>query len=75
MKKEESVLTDEEIAAFDGLEESYREMERELIKVAPICHFRPMNYESEVDGYYSEQWWECSVCGHTKDMSESKKCN
>lgn len=61
-----TTLTDSEIAAFDGLEESYRIMEAEIIKHAPRCHFSPMMDEG--DDY--ENWWECSVCGHTKARND-----
>jgi hypothetical protein len=29
----------------------------------PMCHFRPMAYCFSDD----EQWFECRICGHTKD--------
>lgn len=57
-------LTEKEIAAFDGLNQSYIDMEKRLNEDAPKCHFRPM-YLDECDGV---SWWECSVCGHTKDV-------
>ncbi|MCP4392655.1 MAG: hypothetical protein GY804_00010 [Alphaproteobacteria bacterium] len=36
---------------------------------APMCHFRKMYLEQSdsIDGYY-EEWWECSVCGHTSSL-------
>lgn len=66
---EEVKLTDEEIAAFKGLDDSYVEMERRISEVAPTCHFRKM-FLDECEG---ESWWECSVCGHTKDYSAAFK--
>jgi len=44
-------------------------MVAEIERAAPICHFRKMVLEQSdsIDGYY-EEWWECSVCGHTKDL-------
>lgn len=59
-------LSQAEIEAFDGLNQSYIEMEEQQDKVAPRCHFRPMSLESG-DGENSvNTWWECSICGHTK---------
>jgi hypothetical protein len=54
---------------MDGMEEANREMVEKQIKFAPKCHFRPMfrDMSDSTDGYY-EEWWECSVCGHTKDI-------
>lgn len=54
---------------MDGMEEVNREMVENIEKVAPICHGRPMCYEQSdsIDGYYTT-WWECSVCGHIKDI-------
>lgn len=57
-------LTAEEIEAFDGLNQSYMDMEDRINKTAPRCHFRPMAFEQE--GY--EAWWECSHCGHTRQV-------
>jgi len=48
----------------DGMEQVNRKMVDEMSRAAPYCHCRKM-------GWYSEQgssWWECSVCGHTKDI-------
>ena len=58
-------LTAKEIDAFKGLDQSYKDMEDELNKRAPRCHFRPMFLDGG-DGPYDEAWWECSVCCHTK---------
>ena len=57
----------------DGLELVNRKMHEEEDKIAPMCHFRPMLKEQSdsIDGYYTE-WWECSVCGHTKDIKERR---
>lgn len=60
-------LTQKEIEAFEGLEESYREMEKNINQAAPKCHFRPMTLEHGDGPEYVDAWWECSVCGHTKD--------
>lgn len=56
--------------AADGLEIANRAMEDRIIAAAPICHFRKMfrDQSDSTDGYY-EQWWECSICGHTKALS------
>jgi rubredoxin len=36
---------------------------------APVCHFRKMFLdEADSTDYHTVQWWECSVCGHTKDI-------
>lgn len=60
-------LSHAEIEAFAGLIHSYSEMVEQQNKVAPRCHFRPMSLESG-DGEDSvNTWWECSICGHTKD--------
>ena len=50
---------------FAGMEEVYKKEEARIAKVAPSCHFMPMNYETSDD----EAWWECSYCGHTKDIN------
>ena len=55
-------LSKKEIEAFEGLNQSYADMEDDLNKRAPHCHFRPMF----LDGPYGDAWWECSHCGHTK---------
>lgn len=55
-------LTKEEVLAFDGLEQSYRDMDSRII--APVCHFTAMSYEE--DDY--ESWWICHHCGHTKSI-------
>lgn len=54
---------------MDGMEEVNRKMVESMNKAAPKCHFRPMYLEQSdsVDGCY-EEWWECSVCGHTKNL-------
>jgi hypothetical protein len=46
-----------------GMEQVYRNEEERLKAMAPRCHFRPMFLDSD---YYTEYWWKCSVCGHTK---------
>lgn len=66
MSIEESKLTEAKFQAFEGLNQSYIEMDQKLSKIAPKCHFRPMNLEHGDGEYYCETWWECSVCGHTK---------
>jgi len=60
-------LTSEQIKAFDGLEEANRNMDIRRQELAPMCHFREMFYDQSdsTDGHY-EEWWECSVCGHTE---------
>lgn len=58
---------EEEFAAFQGLNDSYVEMHKQLEKIAPRCHFRPMLFQQgEMIEGYCEEWWECSVCGHIK---------
>jgi len=53
----------------EGMDEVNMKMAAEVEANAPLCHFRKMHLEQSdtVDGYYTE-WWECSVCGHTKDL-------
>jgi hypothetical protein len=52
-----------------GMEEVNRKMVDELEARAPVCHFRKMNYEvADALGGGETVWWECSVCGHTKDL-------
>ena len=55
-----------ELAA--GMDEVNMKMAEEIHKSAPYCHMRKMSLamSDSVDEYYT-QWWECSVCGHTKD--------
>jgi hypothetical protein len=50
-----------------GMDEVNNKMYEEEVRIAPRCHFRPMfrDMSDSTDGYY-EEWWECSVCGHTK---------
>ena len=52
-----------------GMDRVNDEMCRRIYEKAPMCHFRKMHLEQSdsVDGYYTE-WWECSVCGHTKNI-------
>ena len=54
---------------LDGLEQSYREMTKQIEASAPTCHLKKMWLEENdsTEGY-TEQWWECSVCGHTKPL-------
>ena len=58
----EQELTQKEIEAFEGLNESYIEMDRQLQEIAPTCHLTKMFFD-ECD---VESWWECKHCGHTK---------
>ena len=52
----------------DGMEQVNREMADEIERTAPLCHMKPMCLdEADIDDYHTEKWWECSVCGHTKD--------
>lgn len=50
-----------------GMDEVNNKMAEEIEEEAPVCHFRKMflDMSDSIDGYY-EEWWECSVCGHTK---------
>ena len=52
---------------FAGMEMVNRKMANTIKDNAPTCHMRKMMLEESdsVDGHY-DQWWECSVCGHTK---------
>lgn len=63
------MISDEEFILMDEMNKINMAMAEEIISAAPLCHFRKMNLEESdsVDGYYT-QWWECSVCGHTKDL-------
>lgn len=61
-------LTTEQIAAFEGLNASYIEMEKNLEAIAPRCHMKPMFFDhGDATDYYNKGHWECSVCGHTKE--------
>lgn len=63
-------MTDEEMfTIMDGMEDVNRQMGEEIVANAPRCHMRSMFLDSSdsTDGYY-ETWWECSVCGHTKEI-------
>ena len=45
------------------------EMDIRREKSAPTCHFRKMFYnESDSIDMHYEEWFECSVCGHTKSI-------
>lgn len=61
-------LTEEEFRAFHGLNESYDEMELDQNKVAPKCHFKTMFLNSGDNSGSSDNWWECSFCGHTQEV-------
>ena len=65
--------TFDEYEIFDGMEKINKAMHEKMMEKAPICHFRKMFYDQSdtTDGYYDE-WWECSVCGHTKDINWKK---
>lgn len=53
---------------MSGMEAVNREMADEIERAAPTCCFRKMALEEEdCSEGYGERWWECSVCGHTKD--------
>jgi len=51
-----------------GMDEVNMKMAEEIERNAPMCHFRKMMLEQtdSVDGFYIS-YWECSVCGHTKE--------
>jgi rubrerythrin len=59
---------EEMFSIMDGMEQVNRDMADRIARKAPVCHFRKMTLEQEDstmgDGAY---YWECSVCGHTKD--------
>jgi len=59
---------------MDAMEQINNDMHEQELKEAPRCHFRPMfrDMGDSTDGYY-EEWWECSVCCHTKPLSRSKQ--
>jgi rubrerythrin len=40
--------------------------------VAPLCHMKPMRLDT-ADDYPNGQvtYWECEVCGHTKEYSRN----
>lgn len=59
----------EEFEIMDGMNKVNIEMHEKQMETAPMCHFRKMfmDMSDATDGYY-EQWWECSVCGHTKEI-------
>ena len=59
-------LTDKEYIAFEGLEQSYVDMWKDISKDAPRCHMTPMLVDQAED----EAWWECGHCGHTKPLSD-----
>jgi hypothetical protein len=47
---------------MSDMERVYIAEQKRLNEIAPRCHFRPMFLDSDD----CEEWWECSVCGHTK---------
>ncbi len=63
-------MTDEKMfEIMDGMEEVNRKMADEIYAKAPTCHFRKMNLEvADALGGGETSWWECSVCGHTKEI-------
>lgn len=60
-------LTKEEIEIFDGMNKVNTEMAIQQEQNAPRCHMRPMTLDGAEDPW-SDAWWECQVCGHTKDI-------
>ena len=64
----ETELTQEEIEAFNGLNESYIEMSESHAEIAPRCHFKPMAFDRGDGESYNNTWWECETCGHTKNI-------
>ncbi len=51
-----------------GMEQVYVNEVARLAAIAPRCHFRPMILDSaDASDYRTEYWWECAVCGHTKE--------
>jgi len=69
MRTDRMTEQEEMFAIMDGMEEVNRAMHQEELRVAPLCHMRPMfrDMSDSTDGY-CEEWWECSVCGHTKPL-------
>lgn len=64
-------MTNEEMfKIMDGMNQVNIEMANKIHESAPMCHFRKMfmDQSDSTDGYY-ETWWECSVCGHTKELT------
>lgn len=54
---------------FQGHEQATIEEYEKIADKAPMCHFRKMFLdESDSTDGYIDKWWECSVCGHTKDV-------
>lgn len=52
----------------DGMEEVNREMANKIEQAAPMCHFQRMNLECGADYGLHGEWWECSICGHQKEI-------
>ncbi len=49
---------------MDGMEQVNRQMVADIEAASPRCHMRPMGFSDGEDYNY----WECSVCGHTKEI-------
>lgn len=50
---------------------SSEQMYTRAAKGVPRCHMQPMHVECGDIEYGCENWWECSVCGHTKPINRS----
>ena len=58
---------DPENDVFEGMDKVYAQEAANHEKNSPRCHMRPMFLDGAEDPW-SDAWWECSVCGHTKDI-------
>ena len=58
-------LSKEEIDMFNEMNRVNTEMAMQQERDAPRCHMRPMTLDGAEDPW-SEAWWECEYCGHTK---------
>lgn len=63
-------LTEKDIEAFAGGNQSYIDMNDRMTKKAPACHMRKMMYVSEYSELHGAlEYWECSHCGHTRPIN------
>jgi DNA-directed RNA polymerase subunit M/transcription elongation factor TFIIS len=63
------MIDKEEFKIMEGMDAVNADMANKIEQSAPICHMRKMIFEQSdsVDGHYTS-WWECSYCGHTKEI-------
>jgi len=51
-----------------GMDKALANEEKDIQKIAPRCHLKPMVLRDFNEGDNWDNWWECSICGYTKPL-------